>query len=268
MIRVDIIMGIYNCEKYLADSIDSVLAQTFVNWRLVMCDDNSSDGTLKIAENYAKMYPKKIILLKNKKNMGLNYTLNKCLKNTTAEYIARQDGDDISKPDRLKREVEFLDNNPDVSFVSTNAELFDEGGVWGKTKYVEKPTRYDFLSISPFCHAAVLIRRDSIVRVGGYSVDKKLLRVEDYHLWFKLYSVALFGCNIQDCLYCIRDDRRAADRRTSNNRVNEYYVRKIGYKMLNMPWYLRLYRFRPIILSLFPKKIYTVMHRIKQKRVD
>ena len=268
MVKVDIIMGIYNCEKYVADSIESLLKQTFKEWRLIMCDDNSSDRTTKIAEDYVKKYPKKIILLKNEKNMGLNYTLNKCLEKTKAEYVARQDGDDISKLDRLEKEIEYLDKHSGVAFVSSNAELFDENGVWGMTHYVTEPTSLDFLKISPFCHAAAMIRRNAIVGVGGYSVDDRLLRVEDYHLWFKLYAKNLIGHNMSECLYRIRDDRDATSRRTWKNRKNEYYVRKIGYKMLNVPWYLRFYKYRPILLGILPRKFYEKIHRRKLRDND
>ncbi len=101
-------MGIYNCEEYLAESIDSIIDQTYTNWELIMCDDGSTDNTLKIAKRYEKKYPQKIIVMKNYKNMGLNYTLNKCLEKVDSEYIARQDGDDISLPNRLEVEMDFM----------------------------------------------------------------------------------------------------------------------------------------------------------------
>jgi len=263
MAKVDIVMGIYNCEEYLAKSIDSILNQTFKDWRLIMCDDKSTDKTLKIAKEYAVKYPKKIVLLENRKNMGLNFTLNKCLTVANAEYIARQDGDDLSMPDRLKKEVNFLDRHEDFAIVSTAIELFDNNGKWGELYYEEKPAKKDFLKNAPFCHAAVMMRRDALSDVRNYTVDKKLLRVEDYHLWFKMYAAGYKGYNIQMPLYLYRDDRSATNRRSWRNRINEYYVRKIGYKMLNIPWYLRFYKYRPIILGLLPKGFYEVLHRKK-----
>lgn len=263
---VDIIMGIYNCEDYISDSINSIINQTYKRWRLILCDDGSTDKTYKIAEKYANKWPGKILLIKNKKNMGLNYTLNKCLRISDAEYIARQDADDISSDNRLEREIDFLKNNNDYSFVSSNAILFDENGKWGKLKYKEKPTKFDFLKISPFCHASVIIKRDAFINVDGYTVDDKLLRVEDYHLWFKLYSKNYFGYNIQEELYYIRDDRNAANRRTWKNRKNEFYVRKIGYKMLNLPKYCYIYTLRPIILGIIPKSLYMFLHRKKLEK--
>ena len=265
MAKVDIIMGVYNCEKYIDDSIQSIIKQSFKEWRLIICDDKSTDGTLKIAMGYAKKYPKKILVLKNASNMGLNYTLNKCIEKANAKYIARQDGDDTSEHNRLQMEVAYLDSHDDVAFVSTNASLFDECGAWGKTNYLENPNRLDFLNGSPFCHAAAVIRRRALDSVGGYTIDNRLLRVEDYHLWFKLYSNGMRGHNLKEYLYNIRDDRDAMNRRTWRNRMNEYYVRKTGYAMLNIPWYLRFHRFKPIVLGLLPKKLYLHLHRKKLK---
>ena len=109
--KVSIIMGIYNCADTLPEAIDSIVNQTYVNWELIMCDDGSKDTTYQIAEKYQKMYPDKIVLIKNEKNQGLNYTLNHCLQYVTGDYIARMDGDDLSLPTRLEKEVTFFENN-------------------------------------------------------------------------------------------------------------------------------------------------------------
>lgn len=258
-------MGVYNCEKYIDDCIESIINQSFTNWRLIICDDGSRDNTYNSVKKYTEKLEDKLLLLRNEKNMGLNYTLNKCISYSTAPFIARMDGDDISAQDRLKKEVSFLESNSDYGFVSSNAIMFDENGEWGSISFAEKPQKLDFLRISPFIHAAVLIKSEVLKSVNGYSVDEKLLRVEDYHLWFKLYDKGVKGYNIQENLYYIRDDRDAANRRTWKNRKNEYYVRKIGYKMLNIPWYYRFYKYRPIILGLIPKRLYSFFHRKKLK---
>lgn len=84
-----------------------------------MCDDGSTDATYSVAEKYTKQFSDKMILLKNSVNKGLNYTLNKCLKVATGEYVARMDGDDISLPKRLEKEADFLDTHPEYAIVST-----------------------------------------------------------------------------------------------------------------------------------------------------
>ena len=80
MTKITVIMGIYNCAETLAESLDSLLAQTYNDWNLVMCDDGSIDETYAVAEKYRSDYPDRIKLIKNERNMGLNYTLNRCLE--------------------------------------------------------------------------------------------------------------------------------------------------------------------------------------------
>ena len=94
MPKISVIMGIYNCANTISGSIESIINQTYEDWELIMCDDGSIDTTFDVAKEYQKKYPQKIILLKNKRNRGLNYTLNKCLEIAKGEYIARMDGDD------------------------------------------------------------------------------------------------------------------------------------------------------------------------------
>lgn len=113
--KITVIMGIYNCEGTLAEALDSLLSQTFTDWNLVMCDDGSSDTTYEIAEQYQTRYSNKINLIKNERNMGLNHTLNRCLEFADGEYIARQDGDDMSMPTRFEKEVAILDSNSEIS---------------------------------------------------------------------------------------------------------------------------------------------------------
>ena len=106
MAKVSIIMGIYNCAPTLSEAIDPVLAQTFTDWQLVLCEDGSKDNTYEIAKAYQKRFPEKIVLLRNERNMGLNHTLNRCLAAADGEYVARMDGEDIlfaGKIDSVKR---------------------------------------------------------------------------------------------------------------------------------------------------------------------
>ena len=126
MANVSVIMGIYNCADTLPKAIDSLLAQTFTDWNLVMCDDGSRDATYEVAERYRRTYPERITLLKNEQNMGLNYTLNRCLSIADGAYIARQDGDDVSMPTRFEKEAAILDAFPDIAIVSTAMTYFDE----------------------------------------------------------------------------------------------------------------------------------------------
>lgn len=259
--KISVIMGIYNCEEYLEEAIRSILNQTYKDWELIMCDDGSSDRTYLIAKKYEKLYPAKIRVLKNSSNKGLNYTLNRCLKEAKGNYIARMDGDDRCSVDRFEKEVAVLDNQKDISIVSSYLEYFDESGVWGICKYKEYPQKKDFLRGSQFCHAASMVRREAFKKVNGYSVEKRLLRVEDYHLWMKMYAAGYKGYNIQEPLYQMRDDKNAYSRRKFKYRINEAYVKMQIIKMFKLPVYSYLFAFKPVIVGLLPTKVYDLMHK-------
>lgn len=263
--KISIIMGIYNCEDYLDESIDSILNQSYTNWELIMCDDGSTDNTYSIAKKYSLKYESKIILLKNEKNMGLNYTLNKCLNVATGDFIARQDGDDISLNERLKTEIEFLKNNNKYDIVSSNMIFFDSSGDWGKTNMNPQPGKLDFLNGTPFCHAPSMVRREAFLKVNGYTVDEKFLRVEDYELWLKMYLKGFKGYNLKDYLYKMRNDQKAINRRTFSNRINEVRVKKIIYKKFNLPFRYKYKVYIPILKACIPKRIYKILYKIKNK---
>lgn len=268
--KVSVIMGIYNCEATLAEAIESILSQTYQNFEMILCDDGSTDETYHVANQYASNHDN-IILLKNERNMGLNFTLNKCLKSATGDYIARMDGDDISSPERFEKEVTFLDSHPEFAIVSTAMKYFDETGIWrvGEINIVE-PEIKDFVRHAPFhCHAPCMIRREAYLAVGGYTEDKRLLRYEDCNLWYKLYAAGYRGYNINEPLYMMRDDRSAAKRRTKSSRLRAVYVQYTGFKLVKMPIryypYLAVELVKQIILILLPINVYSYLHRKRNK---
>ena len=261
--RISVLIGLYNCEKTLEEALNSLLAQTYQNFKVIMCDDGSVDNTYKIAQEYVFKYPDKFVLIRNSLNMGLNYTLNHCLEYADTEFCARMDGDDISVQTRFEKEIKFLDNHPEFSIVSSPMIYFDEKGVFRKSRLsqVKIIENNNFIKGTPFCHAPCMVRTEAYKKVGGYTVNPKLLRVEDYHLWFKMYAAGYKGAVLPEPLYMMRDDRSAVIRRNWRNRLNEYYVRKVGYRMLGIPYLKRLWMFRPILVGLLPRYIYYWLHK-------
>jgi glycosyltransferase EpsE len=221
-------MGIYNCAETLPEALDSLYNQSYMDFKLILCDDASTDETYQVAKSYAAKYAN-IVLIRNKQNLKLAASLNRCLEYADTEYVARMDGDDISLPTRFEKEIGFLDSNQKYAVVSCPMTYFDESGNWGVGNPTEKPTKDDFKKGTPFAHGPCMIRRNVMKEVNGYTVNKFLIRGQDYYLWYKIYKKGYKGYNIRESLYKMRDDRHAIARRTFRNRFKSAVVR---YKVL------------------------------------
>lgn len=262
--RISVLIGIYNCASTLSEALDSLLNQTYKAFKIVLCDDGSKDNTYAVAQSYADKHDN-IILIKNEKNMGLNATLNRCLEYADTEFVARMDGDDLSKPTRFEKEIKFLDEHPEYAVVSTPMDYFDENGVFMTGKGKGEIKKENFLTGTPICHAPCMARTEVIKSVGGYSVDEKLLRVEDYHLWFKVFAAGQKIYSMDESLYQMRDDRNAIARRNWKGRFNTSNVMRIGFKMIGLPWYYQFYALRPFLVGILPSSIYKWLHQRKYK---
>lgn len=263
---ISVIMGIYNCENTVSDAIESVLNQTYQNFEFIICDDGSTDGTYAIAKKYAADYPEKIVLIQNDRNRGLNYTLNHCLQCARGEYIARMDGDDKSLPVRFEKEMNFLENHPEIAILGASLSAFDDNGIWGTHTFKDYPLAKDFMYGSPFSHSVCMVRREAYTAVGGYSEGKFLMRVEDYHLWTKMYNKGYTGANLQEELYLYRDDREGYQKRKFRYRINEAYVSLLAVKMLRLPIWCCIYAVRPIAVGVLPYRVYEFLHKRKLKQ--
>lgn len=259
--KISVIMGIYNCADTLPEAIDCILNQTEPDWELILCDDGSKDDTYAVAEGYRAQYPDKIRLLKNEKNLGLNATLNRCLAVAKGKFIARMDGDDLCQPNRFEKQLAALEENGEISIVSSAMTFFDESGTWGENRPVEFPAAGDFLRGTPFCHAPCMVRKAAYDAVGGYTESEKFLRVEDYDLWVKMYAAGMRGRNLAEPLYHMRDDRSAFARRKFRYRVNEARVICKAVRLLKLPATGYLHALRPIAVGLLPGPVYKLLHK-------
>lgn len=262
---VSVIIGTYNCASTIVRAIESIKNQSYANWEIVLCDDGSSDQTYSIVQRIAET-DKRLILLRNKKNEGLNITLNRCILASSGSYIARMDGDDESLPDRFQVQVDFLNTHPEFAFVSSPMIFFDELGDWGRNSCPEYPTPEQVVTGSPFCHAPVMIRRECLEAVNGYTEDPRMLRVEDVNLWIKLYSKGYRGYNVQEPLYRMRNDQKAFRRRKYKYRINSTYVRLLGCRELGLGPLSFLKAFKPMIYGLAPERLrWFIRHKYYEK---
>lgn len=125
--KVSVLMSVYNSSRFIIESVESILGQTFKDFEFIIVNDCSTDNSLNIIKKYAKQ-DKRIVLIKNKKNIGLTKSLNKGLKIARGKYIARIDADDISLPNRLQTQYQFLEENPDIFLAGSGAIIIDSKG--------------------------------------------------------------------------------------------------------------------------------------------
>ena len=154
--KISVIMATYNCEKTVEKAIDSILAQTYTNWVMIICDDGSSDGTFAILNRYAEEYPDKFVIIQNEQNRKLPYSLNHCLQYVQTDLVARMDGDDWSAPDRFEKQIVFLREHPECHLVGTGIAVSDGSSVLTTIVQPAKPVPKDMLKINCFSHATIM----------------------------------------------------------------------------------------------------------------
>lgn len=262
---ISVLMGVYNCASTVEEAVQSIIDQTVTDWEFIICDDGSADDTFAVVSALAEKEPR-IVLIRNEHNMGLAPTLNNCLRIARGTYTARMDGDDICAPDRFEKELAVLEGDPDCAVVSCGMLSYDEDGVYGQSKYPEKPKNTDFFRMSPFCHAGCMMRKSVLLELGGYNESDAVLRFEDYDLWYRLYKAGYYGRNLSEPLYSMRDDRQASKRRKFRYRVSCTRLKYQMYKGFKPGLRYLPYVLRPIMKGLLPEFLYTYLRRAKLRR--
>ena len=264
--HISVIMGVYNCGEIVRESIDSILAQTYTNWKMIICNDCSTDNTVEILNEYAEKYPEKFLIIHNKNNSRLAASLNYCLKYADGEFIARMDDDDISAPDRFEKQIAFLKENPDIDLVGTYMQRFDGDVYVDVVKTPLKPGKYTLKNAVPFNHATIMTYKRVYDKLGGYTVSPLTVRAEDLDLWFRFFAEGFSGENISEPLYFVRENIAAIKRRTLKSRWNAFKIRRYGYKLFNYPrhWIVKPF-FITLIKSITPDFITSIYRWIQSK---
>ena len=233
--KVSVIMGIYNCEQTLREALDSVCRQTYSNWELILWDDGSTDGTYEIAKQYETKYPDRIRVFHDRQNHKLSHALNQCLRHAKGELIARMDGDDLSHPKRLEKQVRYLQTHPDIDLVGTQMKRFDENGYTGIIRAPMHPKPEMLRSGVPIHHATILTYRSVYETLNGYTESEMTEGVEDVDLWFRFYEKGFKAETLDEALYDVRMNQEALKRRTLRRRIRSIRTRAAGYKRLGFP---------------------------------
>ena len=185
--RITVALSVYKNAEYLAEALDSILAQTFADFELVIVDDGSTDQSSAIIDRYTANDPRIRVIRQG--NQGLVASLNHIIAVARAPYIARMDGDDIALPERFARQVAFLDAHPDHGVIGTQIWTIDAQGHRRSEPPVDHPLSADVIAAalptaSPLCHPSVMMRRDVLKAAGGYRPAYR--HCEDYDLWLRL----------------------------------------------------------------------------------
>jgi glycosyltransferase EpsE len=260
MAKVSVIMGAHNCAETIEESIKSILDQTFSDWECLICDDASDDNTFDILKSISAG-SRKFIILRNEKNLGLASSLNRCIERSSGEFLARQDADDFSYPERFREQLAFLERNRDVAVVGACADLFSRGHVWGKIIAPDNPKLIDWIKGFGVIHASVMMRKSSVLAVGMY--DGKAVRLEDYDLWVRMIASGNKIRTLPGILYAIRWDGAAYKRRKVKIRIAEIRVRLLSMMRLKAPPIFYLYSLKPLFIALIPSFLIRIFHFYK-----
>ena len=196
-VRVTILMPVYDVGKYVKESIDSILAQTFSSFRLLIIDDCSTDDTAAVVMSYTDS---RIRYVRNEQNLGLAKNLNKGLGLIDTEFVARFDGDDIAEPTWLEKNMQVMESCPDIGICSSGFEFF--GTRSGKVIYPEK--HEDSICQMLFgCTVIIPVIRMSVFNENNLTYDPDSFPAEDYHMWARCYRLTRVY-NIQEILFHYR----------------------------------------------------------------
>ena len=198
--KISIVMAAYNEEHEIGRAIESILAQTFIDWELIVIDDGSTDATADVVRRYAEK-DSRINLVCNGTNMELSVSLNKGIGLAQADLIARADADDINLPERLSKQYEYMQAHIEIDVLGTAAYLLDETGQ--RVNSYSHPLTHAELKKLPFIkiqffHPSVIIRRRFFDAAGLY--DPHYPNAEDKEIWLRGLSVGCTYANLPEPL--------------------------------------------------------------------
>lgn len=209
---LSVILPVYNGQAYIEAAIRSILEQTFRDFELIIINDGSSDGSDRLVRSFED--PR--ILYLSQDNRGLAATLNRAIALSTGRYLARMDQDDICRPERLRKQFDFMEANPEVGMLGTAAEIMT--GEQSTTRMLHHPSddaslRLGLLFDNYFMHSSVMLRRSVLDRAGLYCEDRSRQPPEDYELWSRIMRHCLLA-NLPEVLMVYREVAGSMSRTT------------------------------------------------------
>lgn len=226
--RLTVLMSVCNGERYVSEAITSILNQTFSGFEFIIIDDGSTDRTPEILRSNDDP---RIRVIRNDRNIGLTKSLNIGLEHARGELIARMDADDVSLPERLEKQMRFMESHPGFALVGSSAELIDENHRQiGKRCVKQYPGYSDLLLSNQFIHGSVLMRKTVLDEVGKY--DEDIRYAQDYDLWLRI-SKDHKMVNLPGCLYRLRLHKDAIKiQKAEESALYHIFVKKMAMNTL------------------------------------
>ena len=256
--KIAILLPVYNAEEFLRECLDSMIAQTYTEWELFACNDGSTDSSLQILNEYAAE-DRRITILDNPENMGVVKTLNRLLKVVPedVDFIARMDADDIALPDRLEKQIHYMQKNPHIDIVGGQLEIIDEkNNTLGYRRYATDPITISKNSIcaNPLAHPTVFFRKELINVLKEY---RNIPGCEDYDLWLRAIQNGAKPANLPDVILRYR---------ISAGQIKQRDMKKSLYSTIKLQWKFlfcgKFFSFKALVhhllvfgLFVFPDKI-------------
>lgn len=223
-------MSVYNGQKYLKEAIESLLAQTNGDFELIVVNDGSRDESDKIL---AACKDQRIKIITNQKNIGLTKSLNLALRQATGEYVARLDSDDVSAPERLAKQLVFMERHPEIVLVGSGVQRIDEKGKdLGSEQVTTGPVmiKYELILHNPFYHSTIFFRRQIIAGEGGYNED--YVCAQDFEMYSRLSQKYQMD-NIDEPLVKFRVHRESVVAKPESQKLVRENALKIIFQNVN-----------------------------------
>ncbi|HXH19354.1 MAG TPA: glycosyltransferase [Chitinophagales bacterium] len=220
---VTVLLPVYNAEAHVAEAIQSILSQTFRDFELLIINDGSTDRSLEIIRSFNDA---RIRAESNESNMKLIATLNKGIDLARGKYIARMDADDVSLPERLQKQVDFMETHSEVGVCGTWFQLFGNSGEIVKYPEKDENIRIMMLYQTPFCHPSIIFRKDVFDKYGIRFLPE-FIHAEDYEAWVRLAGLTHFA-NIPEVLlkYRIHEQSVSAAHQKIQERNTHRIIRR------------------------------------------
>lgn len=232
---VSVIIPAYNCEKYVVEAINSVLAQTYKNWELLVLDDGSKDNTLQVIEEFSKN-DSRIKTLPNGKNMGVSATRNRGIELASGEWIAFLDSDDMWHPLKLEKQLRFAEENAAEFLFTGQSFMNEEGNVYKGIFEVPKKVTFKMLKKQNVIScSSVLIKKKYFENIR---MEKDELH-EDYVVWLRILGLGITAYGVNEPLHTIRISRNSKSGNKFKSVIMTYKVfRFVGINPIGSAYFM------------------------------